>query len=154
MHRASFRPTGSGLERSAQVLENKWEKSWKRQPLRRMDMQAISKGRVPTNSALAICWSCRDTRPKTRRPSEAHLVAPSPIVKRGGLSMAQIDIKDLPQSVELDRDAMLAISGGARTGARPVAPTGTALRSGRIVDYPPGFARDAAQEADGQRPVP
>ncbi|MGB0126588.1 MAG: hypothetical protein WBP72_03040 [Rhodocyclaceae bacterium] len=33
--------------------------------------------------------------------------------------MATIVIRDLAQSVELDRQAMLAISGGARSGLRP-----------------------------------
>ena len=54
--------------------------------------------------------------------------------------MALINIKDLPQSDELDRKAMLAIVGGARSGARPTDLVGTTFRSGRIVDYPPGFA--------------
>jgi hypothetical protein len=56
--------------------------------------------------------------------------------------MALIDIKDLPQSDELDRRAMLAIVGGARAGARPTTLVGTTFRGGRIVDYPPGFARN------------
>ena len=69
--------------------------------------------------------------------------------------MALINIKDLPQSVELDREAMLEIVGGARAGARPAGLAGAApFRSGRIVDYPPGFVRDSAEEANAQRPVP
>jgi len=68
--------------------------------------------------------------------------------------MARINIKDLPQSVELDRRAMLAVVGGARAGARPTDLVGAALRSGRIVDYPPRFVRDRPEEANGQRPVP
>lgn len=68
--------------------------------------------------------------------------------------MALINIKDLPQSVELDREAMLAIVGGARAGARPTHLAGAAVQSGRIVDYPPGFVRDSAEEANAQRPVP
>lgn len=68
--------------------------------------------------------------------------------------MALINIKDLPQSVELDRRAMLAIAGGARAGARPTDLEGAALPSGRIVDYPPGFVRDRAEEANAQLPVP
>ena len=63
--------------------------------------------------------------------------------------MALIDIKDLPQSDELDRQAMLTIVGGARTGARPASPAGAASRSERIVDYPPGFGRDKV--SDGNR---
>lgn len=69
--------------------------------------------------------------------------------------MALINIKDLPQSVELDREAMLAIVGGARAGARPAGLAGAApFGSGRIVDYPPGFARDRAEDTTAQRPVP
>ena len=68
--------------------------------------------------------------------------------------MALINIKDLPQSVELDRSAMLAIVGGARAGARPFDLVGQTLRGGRIVDYPPGFVRDKPAEANGQRTAP
>ena len=67
--------------------------------------------------------------------------------------MALINIKDLPQSNELDRRAMLAIVGGARAGARPTALVGTTFRSGRVVNYPPGFSRDKSDEANGQRLV-
>lgn len=67
--------------------------------------------------------------------------------------MALIYIKDLPQSDELDRRAMLAIVGGARTQARPTALVGTMFRNGRVVNYPPGFSRDSADEAEGQRLV-
>ena len=68
--------------------------------------------------------------------------------------MARINIKDLPRSVELDRRAMLAIVGGARAGARPTALVGATVPNGRIVDYPPGFVRDSAEEANPQRSVP
>jgi hypothetical protein len=53
--------------------------------------------------------------------------------------MARITVKDLPQSDTLDRQAMTAISGGARSGARP--PRALAIQRGpsRLVDYPPGF---------------
>ena len=68
--------------------------------------------------------------------------------------MALIDIKDLPQSDELDRRAMLAIVGGARAGARPTQLAGAMARSDRIVDYPPGFVRDSPEEANAQRPLP
>jgi hypothetical protein len=67
--------------------------------------------------------------------------------------MALITIKDLQQSIELDRKAMLAIVGGARAGVRPIDLAGTQLRSGRIVDYPPGFNRDRLTEANRQDPV-
>lgn len=67
--------------------------------------------------------------------------------------MAHIDIKDLPQSVELDRKAMLAIAGGARSGARPISPVGSTSRVGRIVDYPPGFNRDIQAQANEHKAV-
>jgi hypothetical protein len=67
--------------------------------------------------------------------------------------MALITIKDLQQSTELDRKAMQAIVGGARVGVRPADLSGTTLRSGRIVDYPPGFNRDKPMEANPQRPA-
>jgi len=68
--------------------------------------------------------------------------------------MALINIKDLPQSVELDRRAMLAIVGGARADARRTDLVGAPFPNGRIVDYPPGFARDKLEEANVQRAVP
>jgi hypothetical protein len=68
--------------------------------------------------------------------------------------MALINIKDLPQSVALDREAMVAIVGGARTGARPADLVGAASRNSRIVDYPPGFGRDRPQDANGPRAAP
>jgi hypothetical protein len=55
--------------------------------------------------------------------------------------MALITIKDLPQSDDLDRQAMLSIAGGARTGVQPVAADAATSRAGRIVDYPPGLHR-------------
>jgi len=55
--------------------------------------------------------------------------------------MAVITINDLPQSDELDREAMQSIAGGARTGARRVQIVQAMAGSGRIVDYPPGFGR-------------
>ena len=67
--------------------------------------------------------------------------------------MALITIKDLPQSDELDRQAMLSIVGGVRAGDRPTALVGAAVRMGRIVDYPPGVVRDAPVQANGWRPV-
>ena len=67
--------------------------------------------------------------------------------------MAQITIKDLPQSDELDRQAMRSVAGGARSGARLAAPDAAAAPAGRIVDYPPGFGRIGAQPAkDRQAP--
>jgi hypothetical protein len=53
--------------------------------------------------------------------------------------MANIVIKDLPENVELDREAMLAVVGGSRrSGSRN--PVGsTIFRTNRIVTYPAGF---------------
>jgi hypothetical protein len=58
---------------------------------------------------------------------------------RGEHIMAKLLINDLADNVELDREAMAAIVGGARIGARlssaaPLVPTST-----RVVEYPPGF---------------
>lgn len=53
--------------------------------------------------------------------------------------MAVITINDLPQSDELDREAMQSIAGGARAGVRPVQIDQAMARDGRIVDYPSGF---------------
>ena len=49
--------------------------------------------------------------------------------------MAIIVIKDLPESVDLDRQAMLAITGGARTRGRPAFLARTALPRTKIVQY-------------------
>jgi hypothetical protein len=68
--------------------------------------------------------------------------------------MAHITIKDLPQSIELDRKAMLVIVGGGRAGVPRADLAGTPLESARIVDYPPGFVRDRLAQANGQRSVP
>ena len=57
--------------------------------------------------------------------------------------MTKLVIKDLSANVELDREAMTAIIGGARTGARfgvTAQNTPSASRTlARVVDYPPGF---------------
>ncbi|MBS1191782.1 MAG: hypothetical protein H6R10_3574 [Rhodocyclaceae bacterium] len=54
--------------------------------------------------------------------------------------MATIVVKNLSESIDLDRQAMAAIAGGARIRGRTIAPAQTLLRSTRIVSYPPGFA--------------
>lgn len=54
--------------------------------------------------------------------------------------MAKIVIKDLTESVDLDRQAMAAISGGARLRGRQAVSGRSILRSTRIVNYPGGFA--------------
>jgi hypothetical protein len=65
--------------------------------------------------------------------------------------MALITIKDLPQSDDLDREAMRSIVGGGRTGARPVQIDQATADRGRIVDYPPGFGRQGPILASSQR---
>ena len=52
--------------------------------------------------------------------------------------MTTIVIKDLPENVELDREAMVAITGGARTGGRPAFVRSAVLRSTSIANYPIG----------------
>lgn len=50
--------------------------------------------------------------------------------------MTTIVIKDLPENIELDRQAMIAITGGARTrGTQPVRAR-SILRSTGILNYP------------------
>jgi hypothetical protein len=63
--------------------------------------------------------------------------------------MASIAIKDLSDSVELDRQAMAAIVGGARSGARYGSLLQPAANPARLVDYPQGFpsVRQAAPAA-------
>jgi hypothetical protein len=55
-----------------------------------------------------------------------------------GGTMARITVKDLQRSDTLDRQAMLAIAGGSRSGVRPL-DTQRAQQRSRVVDYPPGF---------------
>jgi hypothetical protein len=55
--------------------------------------------------------------------------------------MSIILIKDLAESVDLDREAMTAITGGARTRAPQVYFERTTLGDSRIFSYPMGVAR-------------
>lgn len=57
----------------------------------------------------------------------------------GEYIMAKLLIKDLTDSVELDREAMAAIVGGARIGARLTSAAPLVPVSARVVEYPPGF---------------
>lgn len=50
--------------------------------------------------------------------------------------MATITIKDLTESIDLDRKAMLAVIGGARSSGRHPLSAGTMIRSNRIVNFP------------------
>ena len=67
--------------------------------------------------------------------------------------MALITIKDLPQSDDLDREAMRSIAGGGPTSVRPVKIDQVEGGSGRIVDYPPGFGRQGPIPAGLKRPA-
>jgi hypothetical protein len=67
--------------------------------------------------------------------------------------MALITIQDLPQSDDLDREAMRSIVGGGRTGAQPAQIDQARAGSGGIVDYPPGFGRKGPIPATSQRPT-
>jgi hypothetical protein len=53
--------------------------------------------------------------------------------------MATIVIKDLTENIDLDRQAMASIIGGARTRGRFI-PRRTAASTTRIVNFPRGFA--------------
>jgi hypothetical protein len=53
-------------------------------------------------------------------------------------TMSTIVIKDLSESVELDREAMVAITGGSRIGGRQPF-VGRQLRSKGLVTFPKGF---------------
>jgi hypothetical protein len=59
--------------------------------------------------------------------------------------MARISIKDLPQSDELDREAMRLVLGGGLSGPRPSREIHAAGQRRPIVDYPPGFGGRGAQ---------
>lgn len=56
--------------------------------------------------------------------------------------MSTIAIKDLTESIDLDREAMNTITGGARTRGSQTFPAHTIFRSTRIIDYPAGFTRN------------
>jgi hypothetical protein len=60
--------------------------------------------------------------------------------------MASIVIKDLTESVDLDRKAMTAIIGGARTRGRVHGLAQSVFQSNRIVNYPSGFTHRMPQE--------
>ncbi len=60
--------------------------------------------------------------------------------------MANIVIKDLSESVDLDRKAMVAIIGGARTRGRQHVLGSAIFRATRIVNTPTGFPRNRLPE--------
>ncbi|WP_250466838.1 hypothetical protein [Caballeronia sp. GAFFF2] len=63
--------------------------------------------------------------------------------------MAIVKIKDLADSIELDRQAMTAITGGARNGARPLFRIRPKANANRVVDYPGVPVNDVPAEKPG-----
>jgi hypothetical protein len=61
--------------------------------------------------------------------------------------MANILIKDLSDSTELDLQAMRTIVGGARSGGRPWQAIAAIFEDRRIVAYPPGIKGASAKPA-------
>jgi hypothetical protein len=67
--------------------------------------------------------------------------------------MSKLVIKDLPESAQLDRAAMTAIVGGARTSGRFLGVTAQAIpEQTRVVDYPAGFPTAARQPVNERIP--
>jgi len=62
-------------------------------------------------------------------------------------------IKDLPQSDDLDREAMRSIVGGGRISTPPAQIDQARADSGRIVEYPPGFSGQGSIPARSRRPL-
>jgi hypothetical protein len=83
------------------------------------------------------------------RPSDSSEQADA----RAEVPMALITINDLPQSDDLDREAMRSIVGGGAISARPVQIDQAKGGSGRIVDYPPGFGHPGPTPAKSRRPA-
>ena len=64
--------------------------------------------------------------------------------------MSIILIKDLAESVDLDREAMTAITGGARVRTPQAYFQQSTLGDSRIFSYPKGLARKPLEKAQGQ----
>ncbi|MGF6934462.1 hypothetical protein OKW41_003601 [Paraburkholderia sp. UCT70] len=67
--------------------------------------------------------------------------------------MAKLSIKDLTESVELDREAMAAIVGGAHVGARSSLAAPLVPAAMRVVEYPPGFPAAQLRIAEAASPL-
>jgi hypothetical protein len=63
-------------------------------------------------------------------------------------AMATIVIKDLTDSINLDHEAMVAITGGSRSRNRPTFAGRMAPRSSRLFTYPGGFTSNPLTSAD------
>lgn len=61
-----------------------------------------------------------------------------------------IVIKDLPGSVDLDRQAMIATTGGARASGRQTLLGRTIFHSARTINYPTSFAYRPLADVNGQ----
>jgi hypothetical protein len=61
--------------------------------------------------------------------------------------MATIVIKDLPENMDLDHQAMVAITGGSRNRVHPTFLAGTTSSNARIVNYPTNFSRNPLADA-------
>ena len=55
--------------------------------------------------------------------------------------MATITIKDLPENIDLDHQAMASITGGARVRTSNTIFSRTTFQGSRIVNYPLGFSQ-------------
>jgi hypothetical protein len=67
----------------------------------------------------------------------------------GETIMAVIKIKDLADSIDLDRQAMTTIVGGARDGLRPSFRIRPGSFGNRVVDYPGVPVKDVPVAAPG-----
>lgn len=65
--------------------------------------------------------------------------------------MATIVIKDLPDNIDLDREAMQAVTGGARLRGAP--PARRVSRGDRIAAHADGL-RETRLKASARRPAP
>ena len=65
--------------------------------------------------------------------------------------MARITIKDLPQSDELDREAMRSVLGGALSGPKPRRDDLGEAGRRPIVEFPPGWGGLAPWRPKGLR---
>lgn len=65
--------------------------------------------------------------------------------------MATIVIKDLPESIDLDRQAMTAITGGARMRGRQTYVGRVPSQMGRVVGFPNFRSFIAGMPASGSR---
>lgn len=63
--------------------------------------------------------------------------------------MSSITIKDLPDSIELDREAMRTITGGSRSGGRQAFPHRSLVRGSGLINAPSGFTHRIVPSKQG-----